>query len=399
MKVSQKIALEMSAKRETLNALLSVDEMDDAQRAEMGVLTTRMQELEVEARAAIMAEDVPVITTTTVPDGEDRELRSLIDRANVGAIFEAALEHRATDRPRGRGAIALSPAANVIPLTMLETRAVTPAPGRRGPESGRDYSWRFSNVVCGFPGNRHANRRVGDAVYPVLTHQRRRWHTSRERGQAETTGSFSADVFSRLRAFKRVSFTAERTAPDSVGMDEALRSNLSDALSDKMDQQILAGTEGLLTGTKLANHNVTAVTSYANYRSELGYGRVDGTYAGSVGDLKIVMGAETYGHAAGVFRSANAGDRAALEDLMSVTGGVKVSAHVPVASGVQQEAERRDQPGCAPGYGGSNLGRRHIIPDEITKAANGQIVVTAVMLYAIKILREAGFYKQQVQHA
>ena len=60
MKVSQKIALEMSAKRETLNALLSVDEMDDAQRAEMGGLTTRMQELEVEARAAIMAEDVPV---------------------------------------------------------------------------------------------------------------------------------------------------------------------------------------------------------------------------------------------------------------------------------------------------------------------------------------------------
>ena len=35
MKASQKIALEMSAKRETLNALLSVDEMDDAQRAEM----------------------------------------------------------------------------------------------------------------------------------------------------------------------------------------------------------------------------------------------------------------------------------------------------------------------------------------------------------------------------
>ena len=66
-----------------------------------------------------------------------------------------------------------------------------------------------------------------------------------------------------------------------------------------------------LPGTKLANHNVSAITSYANYRSQLGYGRVDGTFAGSVGDLKIVMGAATYGHAAGVFRSDNAGDRAA----------------------------------------------------------------------------------------
>ena len=62
----------------------------------------------------------------------------------------------------------------------------------------------------------------------------------------------------------------------------------------------------------------TAVTSYANYRSELGYSRVDGTYASSVGDIKMVMGSATYGHCSGVFRSTNAGDRAALEDLMSV---------------------------------------------------------------------------------
>ena len=84
MKASQKIALEMSTKREALNALLAVDEMSDEQRTEMGALTTRMQELETEARAAIMAEDVPAITTTTGTEGEGRELRSLIDRANVG---------------------------------------------------------------------------------------------------------------------------------------------------------------------------------------------------------------------------------------------------------------------------------------------------------------------------
>ena len=158
MKVSQKIALEMSAKRETLNALLSVDEMDDAQRTEMGALTTRMQELEVEARAAIMAEDVPTITTTTVTDGEDRELRSLIDRANVGNIFEAALEHRATTGAEAEVQAHYRLAANGVPLAMLETRAVTPAPVRRGPEPKRDYSWRFSNVMRGFPGRGYANR-------------------------------------------------------------------------------------------------------------------------------------------------------------------------------------------------------------------------------------------------
>ena len=32
------------------------------------------------------------------------------------------------------------------------------------------------------------------------------------------------------------------------------------------------------------------------------------------------------------------------------------------------------------------------------KAANGQIVITAVMLHAVKIVRESGFYKIQTQH-
>ena len=180
-------------------------------------------------------------------------------------------------------------------------------------------------------------------------------------------------------------------------MDEALRMNLSDALSDALDEQILTGTEGLLTGTKLPNHNTAAVTSYANYRSELAYGRVDGTYAAAGGDIRIVMGAETYGHAAGVFRSTNAGDRAALEDLMAVTAGVKVSAHVPGVANNKQNAvvrlgTRRDM--VAPIWEGVTL-----IPDEITKAGTGQIVVTAVMLHAVRILRADGFWKQQTQHA
>ena len=50
MEASQKIALEMSTKRETLNVLLSADELDDAQRAEMGVLTTPGRRLRGRAR-------------------------------------------------------------------------------------------------------------------------------------------------------------------------------------------------------------------------------------------------------------------------------------------------------------------------------------------------------------
>ena len=40
-----------------------------------------------------------------------------------------------------------------------------------------------------------------------------------------------------------------------------------------------------------------------------------------------------------------------------------------------------------------------LIPDEVTKAASGQIVITAVLLHAVKVVRAAGFYKLQTQHA
>ena len=396
MKVSQKIALEMSTKRESLNALLAVDELSDEQRAEMGTLTTRMQQLEIEARAAIVAEDEITITRSDVADGEARELRSLIDRANVGSIFECALEHRATAGAEAEVQAHYRLAANAIPLALLETRAVTPAPSDVGTQQSAIIPGVFPQSCAAFMGVDMPTVPVGEAVFPVLTTNATVGTPAENAAQAETTGSFSADVLSPSRLQASFFYSREDRARFS-GMDEALRANLSDALADGLDAQIIAGTEGLFTGTKLANHAAAAVTSYATYRSELAYGRVDGTFAGSVSDLKIIMGAPTYGHAASAFRSANAGDRAALEDLMQVTGGVKVSAHVPAVSGNKQNAvirlgSRRDM--VAPIWEGVTL-----IPDEITKAGAGQIVVTAVLLHAVKILRAEGFYKQQTQHA
>ena len=397
MKASQRVALEMSEKREKLNALLAVDELTEDQRAELGTLTTRLQELEIEARAAILAEGETTVTKTTVTDGESDELRSLIGRANVGNIFEAALEHRATDGVEAELQTHYRLPANPIPLALLETRAVTSAPGQVAQNQSAIIPGVFPMSCAAFLAVDMPTVPTGDAVYPVLTTNADVHTPAENAAAAETTGSFAADVLSPARLQSSFFYSREDRARFS-GMDAALRSNLSDALSDGLDKQILTGTEGLFSGTKLPNHNVTAVTSYANYRSELGYGRVDGQFAGSVGDIRIVMGASTYGHAAGVFRSANAGDRAALEDLMSVTGGVKVSAHVPAATGAHKQecvirlGSRRDM--VAAIWEGVTL-----IPDEITLAANGQIKITAVMLHAVKILREAGFYKQQVQIA
>ena len=236
---------------------------------------------------------------------------------------------------------------------------------------------------------------VGEAVFPVLT-TNATVRTPAENADADdTTGSFSAEVLSPARLQAAFFYSREDRAR-FAGMDEALRMNLSDALADGLDKEIIAGDDGLLHATNLANNNVSNQTTFALYSSQFAYGRIDGRYASMTGDIRIVMGSATYGHAGGQYRSNNA-DYNAIDMLTRVTGGVKVSSHVPAAASNKQNAVIRlgmHQAMTAPVWEGVTL-----IPDEITLAKKGQIQITAVMLHAVKILRVANFRKQQTQHA
>ena len=372
-----------------------MDELSDEERSELDALTKRAQEIEVEVRAAIVAEGDREPTVTDGDDAADRELRALTADANMGAIFEAVLEHRSTDGREAELQKHLGLGANQVPLAMLETRAVTPAPADVGANQAEIIPGVFPQSCATFLGVDMPTVGVGEAVFPVLT-QNATVHVPAENADAaETTGSFSAEVLSPTRLQASFFYSREDRAR-FAGMDEALRMNLSDALADALDKEVISGTNGLLSGTNLTNHNVNAATNFAAYIGNLAYGRVDGTYAMTAADLRIVMGAGTYAHAGGVYRN-NSVDRSALDRLMEITGGVKVSAHVPAVANNKQNAVirlgmRRDM--VAPIWEGVTL-----IPDEVTKAKSGEIVVTAVMLHAVKILRADGFYKQQTQHA
>ena len=50
------------------------------------------------------------------------------------------------------------------------------------------------------------------------------------------------------------------------------------------------------------------------YREQFAYGRVDGRYASQTADIRVVMGAETYAHAAAQYR----GNNDNMDALMSV---------------------------------------------------------------------------------
>ena len=285
---------------------------------------------------------------------------------------------------------------NQVPLSMIrEVRAVTSVPTDVGTGQATIVPGVFPRSAAEFLGIPSPSVPVGDQVYPVLTKNAVVEALAEAGVGTETDGTFSGDLLAPSRLQASFRFSRENRGR-FAGMSEAIRMNLSDALSDALEKQIISGTNGLLTGTNLPNNNVSTVTDFAGYRSDLLFGRVDGAYAGSVADIRVVLGQAAYGHSGTQYRG-NAGDVSALESIMRTSGGVRVSAHVPpVASNKQNAVVRLGMraDAVAPVWEGVT-----IIPDEVTKAADGEIVLTAVMLYAFKILRKGGFHKQQSQHA
>ena len=199
-------------------------------------------------------------------------METLAERCDVGAIFAAALEHRATEGPEAELQKHYKLAAHQVPLDLLETRAVTPAPSDVGQQQAPIIPGVFPQSVAAFLGVDMPRVGVGDSVFPVLT-QNAEVKTPDESAEAtETTGSFSADVLSPKRLQASFFYSREDRAR-FAGMDSALRENLSMALSDALDKQVVSGTNGLLTGTNLAAHDVSAVTTFAAYLSTLGFAR------------------------------------------------------------------------------------------------------------------------------
>ena len=89
-------ALKLSTIRESLNDLNAVTELSDTQKTEERDLLASQKKTESEYRSAIAEED-DARTTPTAPDTETRERLALVARASIGAIFSAAVEHRALD--------------------------------------------------------------------------------------------------------------------------------------------------------------------------------------------------------------------------------------------------------------------------------------------------------------
>ena len=395
MTAAQTIQIRLSECRQRLNELLGIETRSAEEQTEMETLTNEVSAKEPELRAALAAEPDPQEVVAT-GDPEARELAQLTANSNMGAIILAVTEKRHCLGAELELQQAHGLAENQIPLDMLrvEQRAagVTTAPTNVGTSQAEIVQPVFANGAGSYLSISRPVVAAGDSVYPVLsTRPDVGGPHSDSSDVPETDSTFDADLLAPER-IQASSMYRRVDAARFPGMDAALRMALNAGLEEKLDYEVLRGTEGLLTGSKLANHNKSGETTHAQYLSQFCFGRVDGRFAAEQGDLKVLMGAGTYGHAGSTYQTNP--HMSALDALMAKIP-VRVSAHVPAVASTKQNnvirlGSRIDY--VQPMWMGVT-----IIVDPTSGSGKGEIEVTAVLLTNTKILRSDGFYKQQAQ--
>ena len=369
-------------------------------------LTLRQRQLVVEgelqkAYDEQRAEQEKAVTVIDSP--ENRELCQLETSSSIGEIAAGVLSSHPCDGATREYQQALHLKPNQIPLALMRSplveersSGITPGPASAGADQRPIIPAVFPSSVAAFLGITGQTVDVGEAAFAVVSTSATPGAPAEGADQAHSTAAFESASLSPTRLQASLFFSVEDAAR-IMGLSDALRMNLSDALSDELDDQILTNsTNGLFSGANLADHDASAVGTFVTLKKRVVYDAIDGKYANNAGDLRVVLGAASYALMGSVYRGNNS-DVDALESIMGKVAGVRVSSHVPAVGSSKQElivARGTAQHVAVALWQGIDL-----IEDPYSMAKSGEVILTARLLHAIKILRKDGFRKVELQHA
>ena len=377
------------------------DKLTPELRTERDTLDKKYAEGEVKFRASLKALRAEQETGVTL-DTEALELRQLTERSSLGDIAAGVLSNHACEGASRELQQAHNMKPNQIPLALMRspmvedrTSGITPGPTNAGADQRPIIPAVFPSSVAAFLGINGQSVGVGEQAFAVISTSASPGAPAEGAEQAHSTGAFESVALVPARLQASLFFSVEDAARIQ-GLSDALRMNLSDALSDELDDQILTNsTNGLFSGTTLDDHDASAVGTFVTLKKRVVYDAIDGRYANNAGDLRVVLGAASNGFMGGVYRGNNS-DVDALESIMGKVAGVRVSSHVPALSGNKQElvVARGTAQHVAVALWGVDL-----LEDPYSMAKTGEVILTGRMLHAVKVLRKDGFRKVEIQTA
>ena len=401
MTKKNQLLIEQSEIRQRLNALLGQEALDDGERTELETKTSRAQEVEVELRAAIIAEPDDAETRETALDTETRERLELRGKARLGRYVEAAMRGRAVDGAESE----LMSAAGVdgIPLELwekpVEQRDITPAGATVGVNLDPIRPAVFAPSVIDMLNVDMPV--VGSGSYSTATISAAVTASALAKGGAapQTAGALTAATVVPKRISGSLGLSLEDIAAiGSANFESALRENLSLVLSAELDNQLLNGAgssndlNGIISRLTAASAPTTGLETWSDLLEKQASG-VDGLWASQLDQIGILMGVDSYRLAASVFQSSDA-EESALSYMTRQGESVMTNSRMPAkASHIQKGIlVRKGRTGMttavSPSWGSIQ------IDDQYSGALKGERYLTVAVLVGDLTLVQPGAYAE-----
>ena len=374
-------------------------------------LLASLNTIEGEYRAALTTE---AETEAGAPDvhgltAEEREFRALESRAELRQAFRAVMNgdplagaEKELQEHRGLSGhhipwdlIGARPAARTEDRADAVSAAPTDSHLQQHAILGRVFA-RSATAALGVSMPMVA---TGQQNFPVVTTTDKAVILAKDAAEGDAADAgITAHTISPRRLQRSYLFRREDQAV-LAGLEEALRADLSMAVSDLLDAQVLAG-DGT-TGAQFAGFLSTSANGGLADRSDsparltfaLAAGEtargIDGKFAGGLSECSVVVGDDTARDAASKFQ--NQDSDSALAYMNRTMMKAMASANIPAVAAMFQEGVLARM-----GAAGANAicptwDSLFMVRDEITGRKSGQIALTIGMLAGFDILRPAGF--------
>ena len=416
----QKLQLRQSELRQQVADLLDKEDREDADRQKLSELSREMRSLEGDLQAALLIEEEPETETRETGAGEDaesKELDGLLRRASILPYMSEAMSGRDCDGLEHEvraGLLGDAARGGLVPFEMLidpelERRAdvaTTVAAAARTPGSQASVLQRvFTKSIAAMNKVSMPMVEVGQANFPILqsgtTASNVNAGTAKDAEAATFTG-FSLDP---VRLSARYVFRYEDVAK-LRNYEPVLRRDLTATMADAMDAEIISGDGSAPNVSGFLNEltapaDPSAATTWNDWLQSH-TDEVDGLNSYSLRDLICTIGKASFTYLETLFRTGatDNGPRASAQEyVMSRIGGGMVSSRIPApASNIQLGLiAKTSYPGrnaVAPIWRALEL-----IRDPYTRASQGEVALTAIMLWNFKVLRETGWALVKVRTA
>ena len=292
---------------------------------------------------------------------------------------------------------------NVVPWSMIldpnelseirktqQERAVVTSPGTIGAMQDPIIQAIFGGSTAAFLGTKFTSAQVGQQLEYVLSPTTTSLK-ARDNAQAGA-GSLTSTLMQPRRLTSAYEMQVEQMA-EVRGLEAALRADLPRGQSNALDKAVITGgaapefPKGIVNA--LTAVNMSAIVTFDTGIQVIAAG-IDGQYALTFKQLKVVFAPAVMKFAYGLIKGNSA--VSLMDYLMMQSGGVMCTSNAPTHATVYPTIICKTGPGRGENAVGKVWGGGiQIIRDEITKAGEGQVIITARSLYDFAVVRTDGY--------